>query len=262
MAVILEPTKEIKVLGDDIERVIRAYLKAPLPRGLGRFEAEVEAYTILKLMTRHAEAVVELARNDLVLLPAAMVLARAVFEASIRVRWMFRPIDPFEREVRWLLHLRSARDHCRKLAKNAHLTVELQKNYSNQLEMYDSFAADIEGQLRERGYSTPAQTPNVWEMLKDLADQQLYVFYILLSAYTHSNFEAGNLYRENLGCGKKLGEFITPFSWLIPLEVTWKSFFLTAREFLYWVEADVSNFDSAALLSAFEQHLNDLRKAG
>ncbi|MBI4325111.1 MAG: hypothetical protein HY674_07585 [Chloroflexi bacterium] len=259
--IILEPTKETRALCDDTRRLIRAYLNAKFPQPIGRFEAELEAYTILKLMIRHAEAVVELASNDLVLLPAATVLARAGFEASIRVRWMLRPVDPYEREVRWLLHFRTAIAHCAKLAQNSHLPAESKKGYAARRDKYNEFGKDIERLLLERGYSTPAKAPNVWEMLKDLNDPQHYVFYILLSAYTHSTFEAGNLYRQNLGCGKKLGEFISPASWLRPFEVTWKSFFLTARDFLYWIGADASAFESAAWPSTFEAHLNELRNA-
>ena len=80
-----------------------------------------------------------------------------------------------------------------------------------------------------------------WEMLKDIGDPHFYQFYILVSAYTHTNFEAGSLYRKNLRCGKELGEFIIPQDWRLPLEVARKSFFLIARDFLYWVEADMAS---------------------
>ena len=162
MAVILEPTKEIKAICDDAERLIRAYLETPHPKPGGRFEAEVEAYSILKLIVRYTESVVELARHDLVLLPAATVVARASFEASVLTRWMLRPVDPYEREVR---------------------------------------------------------------------------------------------------CGKELGEFITPASWCISLEVAWKSLYVTASEFLYWIEADVSTFISVASSPTFDRHLNELQLA-
>lgn len=255
---IMEPTEEIRALCEDIERLIRAYLEAPHPQPIGRFESNVEAYTMLKLMIRHSEAVVELARHDLVLLPAALVLARACFEASLRTRWMLGPEDPFEREVRWILHLRTARDHCRKLAQNVHILPQFRKQYEGRGSSYESFMTDIEQMLNERGYSTPAKVPKVWDMVNDLDEPQLYVFYILLSAYTHSNFEAGSLYRQNLGCGKKLGEFITPGSWQFPLEVTWRSFFATAHEFLERIDADRSRFQAEAAPAKFEEHLRKL----
>ncbi len=261
MSAIMEPTDEIKLLCDDTKRLIRAYLDAPFPQPIGRFESNVEAYTLLKLMTRHAEALVEIARNDLVLIPAAMVLARACFEASVRTRWMLRPEDPFEREVRWLLHLRTARDHCRKLEQNPHVPSNLQQEYGARGTSYEDFKAEVERLLSEDGYPTPARIPSAWDMVKDIGQPSLYVFYVLLSAYTHSNFEAGSLYRKNLGCGKELGEFIGPADWRLPFEVVWRSFFTTAREFLLRIEADVNRFDAAAGLSNFERHLGGLVSA-
>jgi hypothetical protein len=219
----------------------------------------VETYTIMKLLIRHLESVCELARHDLVLLPSAVVLARAAFEASVRARWMLSPVDPYEREVRWVLHLRSATDHCGKLERHIHTPTETATAYGRQRQVYEKFDADISQLLSQRGYVLPKQAPNIWEMLKDIGDPHLYQYYIVLSAYTHTNFEAGSLYRKNLGCGKELGEFITPSGWWLPLEVAWKAFFLTAREFLYWIEADMAKFQADELLKEFEAHLSQLK---
>jgi hypothetical protein len=112
-------------------------------------------------------------------------------------------------------------------------------SYGCRGESYERFASDISKLLTERGYALPKQAPNVWEMLKNIGESHFYQLYILLSAYTHANFEAGTLYRNNLGCGKELGEFITAKDWHLPLEVAWSSFFLIARDFLYCVEADI-----------------------
>lgn len=260
-SVIQPPTKEILALCEDADSLITHYLRTvdTIPRGgLGRFEAEIEAYTILKLLIRHTESVCDLARSDLVLLPSAVVLARAAFEASVRSRWMLRPVDPYEREVRWVLHLRSASEHCSKLERSTHTPKQLAAAYGLRRKSYQDFDAQISNLLSERGYTLPKQVPNVWEMLKDLGEPHLYQFYILLSAYTHTNFEAGCLYRKHLGCGKEVGEFITPHDWRLPLEVTWKAFFSVARDFLYWVEGDMTTFAPDTLLNSFETHLSQL----
>lgn len=261
--IVQPPTKEVLALCDDSDLLIERYLACvgTIRGATHRFEAETEAYTIMKLLIRHLESVCQLARHDLVLLPSAVVLSRAAFEASVRGRWMLRPVDPFEREVRWVLHLRSATEQCSKLERSTYTPQDTVAAYGCRRETYARFDVAISKLLAERGYSLPKQAPNIWEMLKDIGEPHLYRFYILLSAYTHTNFEAGNLYRKNLGSGKELGEFITPQDWRLPLEVAWRSFFPLARDFLYWVEADMATFSADTLLAGFESRLTQLSPA-
>jgi hypothetical protein len=262
-SIIQPPTKEILALCNDADLLIEHYLAClgTIKGTIRRFEAEAEVYTILKLILRHLEAVCELARQDLVLLPSAIVLSRAAFEASIRGRWMLRPIDPYEREVRWVMHLRSATEHFTKLERNKYIHKELATAYGTQRESFEEFDTAISKLLSERGYTLPKQAPNLWEMLKEIEEPRLYQFYITLSAYTHTNFEAGTLYRKNLGTAKKFGEFITAQQWHLPLEVAWSSFFLLACDFLYWVEADMETFSKNTLLQSFQLHLSQLNAA-
>jgi hypothetical protein len=257
-SVVQPPTKEIIALCDDADALIERYLACvgPIRGSIRRFEAETEAYTIMKLLIRHLESVCELARHDLVLIPSAVVVARAAFEASVRARLMLRPVDPYEREVRWVMHLRTAIEHCSKLENRA--LTEVAAAYAARRQQFEKFDKDISRLLSERGYSIPKQAPKIWEMIKDIGEPNLYQFYILLSAYTHTNFEAGTLYRQNLGNSKILGEFITAKDWRLPLEVTWKSFWVTAHDFLYWVEADMTRFSAHSLLHDFETHLSQL----
>jgi hypothetical protein len=264
--IVQPPTKEVLALCDDADSLIERYLecfRACLDKpgwrvGRCRFEAEAEAYTILKLLIRHLESVCELARHDLVLLPSAIVLCRAAFEASVRVRWMLRPVDPYEREVRWVLHLRSGIKHFSMLEHNTHTPKDIAAYYGLRRQSYAQFDTEISKLLTEEGYTLPNQAPNIWEMLKDIGNPEFYQFYILLSAFTHTNFEAGNFYRKNLGNARKMGEFIKPQDWRLPLEVAWKSFFLTARDFLYWIEADMAKFSGETLFQDFESHLSQL----
>jgi hypothetical protein len=72
---------------------------------VGKFESDVEALLLFNLVIRDIEAILTLARTDLVLLPSANVLARAVFEIALKAAWIVQPDDPFDREVRWLAHL-------------------------------------------------------------------------------------------------------------------------------------------------------------
>lgn len=269
-SIVQPPTKEILGLCDHADLMIERYLACLRSKnslsgmkraGWGRFEAEMEIYTILKLLLRHLESVCQLARHDLVLLPSAVVVARAAFEAQVRARWILKPVDPYEREVRWVLYLRSASEHCEKLESNKYIPKQVGEAYSRRRSSYDKFDEDICRLLVERGYKIPKQSPNIWEMLKDIGHPEFYQIYILLSAYTHTNFEAGSLYRKNLGNGKELGEFITAKDWWLPLSVAWRSFYFVARDFLYWVEADLKTFKSDELEKEFERRLKQLLSA-
>jgi hypothetical protein len=102
----MPPTPGILRMADLIEQAIGRFLEA---RGtippLGKFESDDEAILLFNLVIRDIEAILTLARTDLVLLPAANVLARAVFEIALKAAWIVQPDDPFDREVRWLAHL-------------------------------------------------------------------------------------------------------------------------------------------------------------
>jgi hypothetical protein len=106
---ILPPTKAIIEAGERLNEAIERLLRTVPGPPIGRYEADVEAGNLLKLVIRHVEGVIALSLNDLVLLPSAMVIARACYEAAIKAMWMATPDDPFDREVRWLAHLVSVR---------------------------------------------------------------------------------------------------------------------------------------------------------
>src|ERR1035437_2191846 len=104
--IVIPPTPEILYIADSVERAIGQFLgvSKTIPP-LGKFESDVEALLLFNLVIRDTEAILTLARTDLVLLPSANVLARAVFEIALKAAWIVQPDDPFDREVRWLAHL-------------------------------------------------------------------------------------------------------------------------------------------------------------
>ncbi len=263
-SIIQAPTPEIVALCDIIDRTIEAYLAA-LGKGktkLGRFEAETEAYCLLKLVIRHAEAFVLMARHDLVLLPAAQVAARSAFEAHLKILWMLKPVDPFEQEARWVLHVRSSSEHWAKLAKSESLAEEFRSDCLKQKDVFDSFSSQITQRLTQQGYAVPPKSVSLWDILKDLDQKHLYPFYIHLSAFAHTNYEAGSLYRKHLGTGKQLGEFITPAGWALPIEAVWKSLFVASRRVLELVEPPESAFPEGPLHEEFQRRLSDLNASG
>ena len=93
--VVFQPTRGMLKLCDLIDHGIVRFINArsTVPP-LNKWEAEVEAMLLLNLAIRNTEAILELARKDLVLLPAANVLARTAFEISVKSAWMVQPEDP------------------------------------------------------------------------------------------------------------------------------------------------------------------------
>jgi hypothetical protein len=85
-----------------VVEVIEALSRDPA-RG---YESEVEARLAIGLVVRHVEGVAMLARDGPAMFPAAMTLARAAYEGALRTLWLLDPDEPFERERRWLTHLR------------------------------------------------------------------------------------------------------------------------------------------------------------
>jgi hypothetical protein len=256
------PTSEVLALCSCIDRVIEAYIdgREKGTTRLGKSEAEFEASTLHKLIIRHAEGVVLLARHDLVTLPSALVLARSAFEAHLKIIWLLKPTDPFEQEARWVQHLRSAAIHWGKVEQANHFPAEYREKAADQRKKIEGFASRFESALMSQGnYPVSSRQETLWDILKDLDQKYLYPAYIQLSAFAHSNFEAGSIYRKNLGVGKIPGEFIDAIDWVLPLEATWKSVFVSSRRVLALVEPPAGAFPENALVEEFEKSLAQLK---
>src|SRR4051794_22976285 len=104
---VLAPTPAIVAAADALYESVGRFFAARMAgrAELTKYESHTEAYNLLSLAGRHIEALAELARRDMVLLPAANSLARAVLEAAVRAIWLLQPDDVFEREGRYLSHL-------------------------------------------------------------------------------------------------------------------------------------------------------------
>ena len=243
---VLKPTPQVLAACDHCDKLIGAYLGGvkSRPQSFGRYESEVEYFTLMKLMLRHFESILALAREDLVLAPSATVIARVLFETSIKARWMLTPIDPFEREGRWIQFFQSGIVQAEKLKKSEHTPPQvvelLNKKHMDYVYFYDA----IKDALLSRGYTTGKSIPKVKEMLEELAEPHLYDDYIYLSAYTHSNYEAAILYKKYLGETKQIGEFTSMSDWVMPIDIAYKAFYYAAKVFLQLVEADMNLFEA------------------
>jgi hypothetical protein len=133
---------------------------------------------------RNVEAAVALAERDLVMLPAAMVVVRAVVEISFKLRWMMNPTDPFEREVRWLAHLETEELYYKRLAEKC-----------EQLEADATGLADVQKSVHDyrigilnvlpKDYQPISKLPHLERMMIDLHDGGKYAVYCSLCQFTH-----------------------------------------------------------------------------
>jgi hypothetical protein len=115
--IILKPTAEVLSLCEYTNLLISTALESEslIKSPIGRFESEQTYRGFFKLLIRQLESITVLAQHDLVLAPSANNTARTIFETSIKSRWMFIPIDPYEREIRWLTLIRSQKERQKKL---------------------------------------------------------------------------------------------------------------------------------------------------
>jgi hypothetical protein len=109
--IVIPPTHSIREAVKEIDRAIGRYDQALAScRDIGKYEWEVESRLLSFLSQRNLEAILVLATKDLCLLSPALSLARNCFELAIRALWMVLPEKPFDREARFLAHLKTEED--------------------------------------------------------------------------------------------------------------------------------------------------------
>jgi Family of unknown function (DUF5677) len=252
---ILEPTDQIlctiKILDDAIERLMQAVTILKIST---KYESDVEIFNLLKLIVRHTESVLALAREDLILFPSAMVIARTAYEATIKLIWISYPDDPFNREIRWLAQLQTEEEYYSKMATR--MDIYGSGNTSQKIsETIHDFRVGVTEKIPE-GYITLKKIPNISEMLDSFGEDRKYLLYLMGCQFTHNSHVATGLYRKNLGTAKKLGEFISAQDWHLCLSITWSALLGAGKQFIYRAGGDPSNFASAQFVGEVELVLN------
>jgi hypothetical protein len=258
--IVMPPTPVVLRITRLIEDGVGHFLEArdTIP-ALGRYESDDEAVLLFNLVLRDIEAIVTLARTDLVLLPAANVLARAVFEIALKAAWIVQPDDPFEREVRWLAHLAEEERLLKAVSDSA------TKNRGN-----PAIFQEKEAQIRDfrtgvaralpAGYSQLHGNPSVEKMLQDFGHQRTYTQYRLLAQYVHGGHSATWLYRRNLGNLKEPGEFISPSGWQAPFDMAWRILMVFGQSVLRSLKAKKPEFLTAREVRDFDHDLEMLQE--
>ncbi len=274
--IIKKPTPEILLLCEYNDQLIRASLESHklIKSKVGRYESERTFLAFSKLLIRQLESISTLARHDLVLAPSANIIARVMFETSVKSRWMFIPVDPYEREVRWLTLVRSQKEREKKILKNLRASSSLfttsnslnaSINYREKnIEYLETIDIEFSKKLKEEGYEiTIPKTPNVIDMLKKLDQDDLYHIYIQLSAHTHTDLDAlGFFQRGGFGRPWETGEFTSDKDWYNPLAVAWKSFYLSAHCWLGFLGIEcIENLLEKVSLKEFNKRLEKLKNS-
>ena len=101
--IVQQPGRELLRLASRVDTALGQMVKARASAGLGsEWEASRHAWALSNLVLRHSEAVVVMARTDVVLLPGSWAAARASMEIAARVSWLLSAPDEWEGENRWL----------------------------------------------------------------------------------------------------------------------------------------------------------------
>ena len=80
---VMPPTPKIQSPATLLDEAIGRLTKAMADcKPIGEYEADVESRNLLSLIIRHVESVIALALRDLIVLPSAIVVARAAYEAT------------------------------------------------------------------------------------------------------------------------------------------------------------------------------------
>jgi hypothetical protein len=227
-------TEEIATKCDLLDRMIEASLAAinTVDAAYLQYEASFEAVNLFILTIRHVEGVIALARADLVLLPAAGLTARGAFESSVRAAWMVNAADPFERETRWLAHLKTEEEHLSReirllgaleIASQERLATEASKwqavTFQEHLNSIKDFRQGVASELEARGYDANVAVPHFRECLRSLGEERTYGLYMHLSQIAHATHAGTRLYRRGLGTKRISGEFVDAEDWNLPLDI-------------------------------------------
>jgi hypothetical protein len=257
--VLFPPTPAALVASNLLEEAIgytlRGYSSTTLP---WKYEADFEARTLMWLVIRNAEGVYELARKDLILLPAALSATRSAFEIAIRALWLLDPKDPFDREVRWLAQLQTEESFSERYADKAEGMGLNGLQHRENAKNVRNFRLAVAAKL-PLGYSCIKQLPKLDEMLKNLDQPQLYTHYMTLSQFAHGTHYAGRLFRQNLGCGKNGGEFVYARDWQYPLEICFRAVTDVGSKLADVMGGSMQPFVTDAFRQKFRVALSELR---
>jgi hypothetical protein len=138
-------------------------------------------------------------------------------EIGAQLRWLVEPVDPFEREARWLSRLADEERFHRATAREIARMGGDGQRLESLARQIGRFRESVQVQLPP-GVSVP-RVPRAAEMMSH--DPGVYELYKEASQYIHGSHFGGGLYRRHLGDAKQLNEQIRTAMWAQPLFAGW-----------------------------------------
>lgn len=212
------------------------------------------------LVLRHVEGVAAVAREGVPLLPAAMTLARAAYEAALRTLWLLDPAEPFARERRWLTHMRDTERFHNSSAEAFRRagSVDAAERSAALAEAHRQFRLGVEAKLPIDVESPLPRLPRLEAIAAELGREERYLVYRIASQYTHATHMGTGLYRKNLGVAAELGDFATLGMWRMPLQLSWFALEAPVARLLDCLGSDAVAFRAALPSAAFREAVEAL----
>jgi hypothetical protein len=225
MNIIFSPTKEVIALCDEIDFIIGQFFDYEQNVVHGKYES----ISICRLNILHSirllEALTELARKDLVFVQGALVISRSLFELLIKTAWILHPVRVMEKEARYVAYLETDYEFSLKMEKE---TAGSSKQITKRTEI-KWFINALSEKIKEHGVKKIPKFPNVRDILKSLNEERKYLYFIMLSQYTHFSHYAAGLYQKNLGTAKEYEETNNLERWKIAFGSTIPAFLLVTE---------------------------------
>ena len=196
--VAVHPTPEVLAAADYVEQMLARFVSVrsehvrPAHEGL-----DFATKHITYLAIRNIEAIIALARADLVLYPAALALARSAFETSARVIWLVQPVLVKERLSRYLGLVAEQIDAQRRVLALSDNTPEARPDLQQGLDSLLEWQARLQGECS----LPPASVPNFRALLGAINRPDLYGNYIVLSQFAHGGHEAAAVFSRQRADG-------------------------------------------------------------
>jgi hypothetical protein len=187
----------------------------------------VESRLIINLCIRHFESINKIAKEP-ELLPSAMILSRSLFESALIIIWLLYPNDIFISESRYLSRLKDYEIWISKQIKFNKLLGWDSEKFHLEKDAINNFRNKIQELLEKKG-NKEENSKNVREILKEIGEERKYLYYKMLSNYTHGNYYSTRIYKKNLGVDSVFGEFIENIDWLFIYSITWPIFELASE---------------------------------
>ena len=207
------------------------------------YYSHVEALTLFNIVIRNIGGVAALAKTDLFFLPPAYVASRAALETSIKIMWLLKPENVFDREARYLAHMASEEEFYRRTGE----LIKKSQPDSDQPDPaeWEKAASEIRNFIRsvECALPHPAKPlkamPSFRAMLVDLDLEYIYEEYIYLSQFSHGTHRCRELYRKEESGKQTIADYVSPELWSRPLMCAWKSLYVCGSMILEKLGGDL-----------------------